>query len=94
MDKLEAILKVLRSKRKMDDIDTPEGFCPNCWGRQEYGNKFYQAALNRKVDINNLEPQLGWIQGYAEKHLYKTRLKAHDEDNLVCGNCKLTYRQT
>ena len=70
---------------------TPQGLCPNCWGRQEYGDKFYQAALNSNVDFNKPDPKLGWIQSYVDQHIEKIQLKKHD-DELVCQNCKIVYR--
>ena len=27
---------------------SPEGFCPNCWGRQEYSGKFFEALKKSK----------------------------------------------
>lgn len=24
-------------------VETPEGYCPNCWGFQEYSGNFYEA---------------------------------------------------
>lgn len=71
--------------------DAPEGFCPNCWGREEYGGKFYTAVKKEKIDLNNVEKNKGWINAYAAKHL--EGIKLHKEgDHIVCSSCKLTYK--
>ena len=91
MNKIEALLKVLGKKQKADSDDTPEGFCPNCWGRQEYGNQFYDAAINHKVNVFDSDAKVGWIQDYVNKNLSPIELKK-SEEGLVCANCKITYR--
>jgi hypothetical protein len=54
MDVFESIRKVLLEKRA-DNNPVPEGYCPNCWGREEYGGKFYSAIKkeNGKCLIQN-----------------------------------------
>jgi hypothetical protein len=71
--------------------ETPEGLCPNCWGREEYGGKFYEAVKNNKTDINSTNPNVGWIQDYADKHLSGIQLKP-TEEGMVCSKCKVTYK--
>jgi hypothetical protein len=53
---------------KRAQIEVIEGYCPNCWGYQEYQGKIYDAAEKANVDLNNVEKVKGWIQGYAEKN--------------------------
>ena len=91
MELINSLLNLINKKEKISKEDVPEGFCPNCWGRQEYGGQFYEAVKNYGVDINNTDPKVGWIQEYADKHLLGIQLKKKD-DMLVCQNCNLTYR--
>lgn len=93
MDILDSLLNLLREKPIPTQEDTPEGLCPNCWGRQEYGKRFYEAVKNNSVDINSKNLDVGWITDYANKHLSGIQLKQKD-DSLVCQKCKLTYRPT
>lgn len=93
MSTVETILRVFRKKKELGEDDTPPGYCPNCWGRQEYGQKFYKAALNQGVNINDPGPKKGWIQQYVDENLSQIQLKYEDE-MLVCPHCKLTYRPT
>lgn len=89
MKVFESIVNFLNKKEK--STDAPEGFCPNCWGRQEYEGQFFEAMENQNVDINNINEKKGWIQDYADKNLSGIQLK-HQDDQLVCSKCKLSYR--
>jgi hypothetical protein len=91
MDLVQSLLNLLRKGQKETKEDVPEGLCPNCWGRQEYGGKFFEASKNYDSDINSKNPKLGWIQEYANKHLLDIQLKKKD-DQLICNKCKVNYR--
>jgi len=84
----DSILNFLRGEKK---AEAPEGFCPNCWGRQEYSGQFFDAMKNEGIDANNASEKRGWIQDYADKHLAGLNMKKEDSD-LVCQKCKVTYR--
>lgn len=73
--------------KKSPQSETPDGFCPNCWGRAEYAGKFYEAVNN----IDETDPQVGWIQDYANKHLLDIELTKADGD-LACPKCKMQYK--
>jgi len=64
--------KLFRKKAKVEVID---GYCPNCWGYQEYQGKIYDAAKLENIDLNNIEKLKGWIQAYAAKNLDGIRLR-------------------
>lgn len=90
MNLLNVLIDFLKKEASFPEKNVPEGLCPNCWGRQEYGGKFYEAVRNYKTDINSTDPKVGWIQEYANKHLLNIQLQKKN-DYLVCQNCKLTY---
>lgn len=92
MSLLNSVLKVFKNNPTLIVADIPEGICPNCWGRNEYGGKFYEAMKNENIDINNTDEKKGWIQDYADKHLASIQLK-HTDVGLVCSKCKLTYKE-
>ena len=52
IEKLVALFKKPASETKNE---TPEGVCPNCWGREEYGGQFYEAIKNRGIDATHPE---------------------------------------
>lgn len=70
--------------------ETPEGYCPNCWGRQEYQGKFFEAVKREGVDTQNISEKRGWIQAYAERHLSGITL-SNAEPNNVCASCGMKY---
>ena len=100
MNILKSLLDHLKRKTS-DPDDVPEGLCANCWGRYEYGGQFYEAVKNHNVDINrphgldvgqaDENPNVGWIQDYANKHLSEIALKPAGK-GLVCSKCKIVYR--
>ena len=53
MNLINSLLTVLKKGNSIESV--PEGFCPNCWGRQEYGGNFYQAVRNHGLDVNAKE---------------------------------------
>jgi hypothetical protein len=90
MNTITTLLNYLKKNPTLNKEEGPEGYCPNCWGRQEYGGKFYEVAKNYEADINSSNPSVGWVQEYANKHLSGIVLQTKN-DELVCQNCKLTY---
>lgn len=83
------IVKKLKElfKKKLNgenNLDAPEGLCPNCWGREEYGGKFYDTVYKENTN-------LGWISSYYEKKLKHIELKKSGE-KLICPACKITYK--
>ena len=70
----------------------PDGLCPNCWGRQEFGGQFYDSVKVEGIDTNNIDSKKGWVLAYAEVHLTGIRLR-EDDAQLVCNNCKMRYEK-
>lgn len=90
MNLLDALLGFLKNNPTPTAGATPEGICPNCWGRDEYGGKFYEAVKNNNTDVNSKNPNIGWVQDYANKHLAGIQLQQQNNE-LVCQKCKVTY---
>ena len=91
MKGLSKLLEFLKKEKKQGEI--PEGFCPNCWGRQEYGGSFYEAIKNEKIDLNNVEEHYGWIQAYATRNLFGISLTKKG-DKWECMKCNTKYKRT
>jgi hypothetical protein len=73
-----------------NSAETPEGLCPNCWGRQEYQGKFFEAVKREGIDTQNITEKKGWIQAYAEQHFSGINL-THSEPHNTCASCGLKY---
>lgn len=91
MNITKSLLAHLKKNKSLTKNKAPEGLCPNCWGRQEYGGNFYEAVKNHGLDANTKEPEVGWIKDYAVKHLKGIKLENSD-DGTVCQKCKISYR--
>ena len=89
MSLLQSIINFVTKKEAKQTA--PEGFCPNCWGRQEYEGQFFEAMKNEGINVNNVSEKVGWVQDYADKHL--AGIELHPEgDGYVCSKCKVTYK--
>ena len=54
---IEILLNFFTKSKEQTKTNTPEGYCPNCWGNQEYDNAAALAmtgALNVFDDAENL----------------------------------------
>ncbi len=91
MAKKNSFLDFFKKNKSLSGEASPEGYCPNCWGRQEYGGEFYEAVRNYSHDVNAHDPHDGWVLDYAKKHLDGIQL-VREDDHKVCQNCKVTYR--
>lgn len=88
------LIDTLKNWLSTSKNEIPEGYCPNCWGFQEYSGNFYEAVLNKGITINNLEENKGWIQNYADQYLNNIKIKnTHESENVVCEKCKIKYTQ-
>jgi len=86
MNLIERIKAAFTNKETI--INTPDDYCPNCWGRQEYGGNFYQAVRNEIIDLNNIDQKMGWVESYAKKQFQGIQLK-----NNECPACKVVYKK-
>lgn len=67
-----------------------ESFCPNCWGRQEYGGTEFEADLVNNRNEKTKLIKKGWIQAYLESRI-QGKLFGFDRQKQVCDRCKIVY---
>ncbi len=92
MNILESLLSFLKKDQSTEESSAPEGLCPNCWGREEYGGQFYERVKQENLDINSKESNVGWVSAYANKHLMGIALqRGNDGKELVCQKCKTSF---
>ena len=94
MNMFESLLDHLKRKETGVKISsTPKGFCPNCWGREEYGGHFYSRLQQENLNVNTKDSNVGWIQAYANKHLAGIVLVRHGNgEDLICPTCQTSYQ--
>lgn len=93
MNIVEIFSNLLRSKAEGNEDVVPKGYCPNCWGKQEYGGKFYEAIAKENIDLNNINERKGWIQAYAAEYLEGIKLQKTESGVYECPTCKLTFEE-
>jgi len=63
--------------------------CPNCWGREEYNGKYYEAVVNQTPTLKTGKRNVGWIQDYVAQYLSNARKTSKGE----CPRCRVAYQQ-
>lgn len=92
MSPIDSIIQFIKGGAKKEA--TPEGICPNCWGRQEYNGQFYLAIQHEQIDLNNVDEKRGWIQGFVSQNIEGIALHKHPEtQDMVCSKCKIHYQK-
>ena len=89
IEKLIAFFKKPKEKTKGQ---TPDGFCPNCWGSQEYDNQIRELYKDKQVDVNNHEANYAFIQDFVVTHVNGIHLKK-GKNSFECPTCRKKYQQ-
>jgi protein-arginine kinase activator protein McsA len=69
-------------------LKTPEGICPNCWGKQEWDGKFY-----KKIKANNITPEHDIYNNFIHEVSQKLGIITLKEDSYKCENCQMNYEK-
>ena len=78
-----------KAKSKGDEtIKTPDGVCPNCWGKQEWDGDFY-----KKIKVNNITPEHKTYDSFIHEVASKLDKITLKEDILICQTCNISYKK-
>lgn len=83
-----------KKKKMFTDEDIIEaGACPNCWGKQQYDDKFLAFSNDQtKSNINKDKQHLkSFVQQYIETGITGIKLKK-EGDYLTCPTCNLKHK--
>ncbi len=83
-----------KNKINLSDSELIEaGACPNCWGKQEYGDQYVEFAKDQtKSNINNdKQRQKAFVQQYIETGITGIQLK-RDGEYLACSKCSFKHK--
>lgn len=78
------------SAQELIDMD----ICPNCWGRQEYQDRFvaeYDGVTKSNMNQNRSHRK-AFILKFVETHVSGIKLKK-DGDSRTCHGCKSSFKQ-
>ena len=80
----------LLTKQELIEINV----CPNCWGRQEYQDKFYEQYYDStKANINHDKShRKAFIRQFVEDQVTGIILKS-DNDKLKCSSCNSRFKK-
>ncbi|MFT6160619.1 MAG: hypothetical protein ACJAZO_003627 [Myxococcota bacterium] len=66
--------------------ESPEDVCVNCWGHQEYDQKYRELRHDRQIDVKNGEENRAFIRAFAVKYVDGIQLK-RTPDGKRCDAC-------
>jgi hypothetical protein len=84
---IEQLIKFFKDKPSDTKGKTPEGFCPNCWGNQEYDNVIRELYEDKQIDVNNHAANYAFIQDFIVNRVNGIHLKKGN-NSLECPTCK------
>ena len=67
---------------------TPEGICPNCWGKQEWEGEFYKLNKGNKL-IGNDKTYSSFIDKVVENNVAAITIK---KDTYECETCNVNFK--
>ena len=68
--------------------ESPEGVCPNCWGKQEWDGHFY-----KKLKAKNITPEDNTYNSFIHEVAEKLDKIALKEDTYTCETCNVKYEK-
>lgn len=72
---------------------TEAGVCPNCWGKQEYDDKYVEYLKDQTIsNVNQNKQHLkSFVQQYIETGITGIQLK-REGDYLTCPKCNTKHK--
>lgn len=86
-------LKTLFGK-KTEEVtsDLSSGYCPNCWGDQEYDNIIREKYKDEQIDVNNHNANYAFVQDFIVTHLNGIKLKS-TVHGTECPTCRVKFEK-
>ena len=92
MSLIHSLLEYFSKPKEEVEGTTPEGLCPNCWGRQEYDNVIREMYMDKQIDVNNHKAHYAFVQDYIVNHVNGIKL-IKGTSSYECPTCKVKYDQ-
>jgi len=87
---IEKLIAFFKKSKEDTSGKSPSGFCPNCWGSQEYDNQIREMYKDQQVNVNNHEANYAFIQDFVVTHLDGIHLKKGN-NSFECPTCRMKY---
>ncbi len=70
--------------------EVPDGFCPNCWGRQQYDGEIREIYEVKQINVNNHKTHYAFIQDFVVNRVEGIKL-VNGNNGMQCLVCKTKY---
>lgn len=87
---IETLIKFFKRTAQETKEESPEGFCPNCWGKQEYDGVIRKLYTDKQIDVNNHSANYAFIQDFVVTRINGIHLKKGN-NSLECPTCQVKY---
>ena len=88
MNLAESLKKYFKDKSNDKNIGpSPEGVCPNCWGRQEWEGNYYEL-----MKAKNITPESNTYDSFINEVVRKLDKITLKEDSYECTTCHMTSK--
>lgn len=88
---LKTLLNFFQKQPSESQGKVPEGYCPNCWGEQEYDKQIRDLYVDKQININNHEENHAFIQEFIVSHINGIKLKKGN-NSFECPRCKREFK--
>ena len=85
---IESLISFFKKTKVKTKGKVPNGFCPNCWGTQEYDHQIREMYKDHQIDVNNHQANYAFIQDFVVTHLHGIHLKKGN-NSFECPTCRL-----
>lgn len=87
---INTLLSFFKKPKEETQGNAPAGYCPNCWGSQEYDNEIRELYKDKQVDVNNHEANYAFIQDFVVNRIDGIKLK-RGNNSLECPTCHTNF---
>lgn len=83
---IDALLDYFSKTDEEKETTVPEGICPNCWGKQEYGRVIRKMYVDKQIDVNNHESHHAFIKDFVVSKIDGIKLRK-GKRGFECSTC-------
>ena len=87
---LENLLDYFKRSPEETSESTPDGYCPNCWGRQHYDQVIRELYRDKQIDVNNDKANYTFIRDFVVRRIDGIQL-IKGNNGYECPTCHSAY---
>jgi hypothetical protein len=88
----EYLIRFFKKTKEETTGKVPRGFCPNCWGEQEYDSMIREMYEDKQIDVNNHAANYAFIQDFIVNHIEGIHLKKGN-NGFECPTCRAVFKE-